>query len=241
MPSPSLHEAWSSLDPAFRRALERAFEGLHAGGLPVGAALTDPVGQILADGRNHAYDPPGGPDVLQGTPLAHAEMNALASVPTGRTLDDCTLWSTQQPCLMCGAAAAFTGVGTVRYLAPDPWAESDAANPIAARIAGVRTVGPGEDRWVVAANLLFLLGIARTRGVGHPTVRANRELEPETAALVVRLVEQTSPIEASLTDFLERIWTDVEGAATSRVDRRRSGKPAEELAGRRGSGADTRT
>jgi tRNA(Arg) A34 adenosine deaminase TadA len=222
MPPPSLREAWASQEPAFRRALERAFEGLRAGGLPVGAALTDELGQIIADGRNHAYDPPGGPDVLQGTPLAHAEMNTLASVSTGRSLNDCTLWSTQQPCLMCAAAATFAGVGTIRYLAPDPWAESDAGNPIAARIAGVRTVGPGEDRWIVAANLLFLLGIARMRGVDHETVRANREIEPETTVLVVRLVDETGTTAASLFDFLERIWVDVERAAGSRAERRRS-------------------
>jgi tRNA(Arg) A34 adenosine deaminase TadA len=114
--------AWAALDPAPRRALELAYAALVAGGLPVGSVLADDAGGIVAEGRNRAYDPPGGPEVLQGTPLAHAELNVLAAVPTDRELGRDTLWSTHEPCSMCAAAAAFTGVGTVRYVAPDPWA-----------------------------------------------------------------------------------------------------------------------
>lgn len=46
-----------------------------AGGLAVGAVLTDERAEIVAEGRNRAYDPPGGRDILQGSPLAHAELN----------------------------------------------------------------------------------------------------------------------------------------------------------------------
>ena len=61
-------------------ALEGAFEALGAGGLPCGAAISDANGRVVARGRNHAYDPVTGSDVLEGTPLAHAELNALARV-----------------------------------------------------------------------------------------------------------------------------------------------------------------
>ncbi|HET6211362.1 MAG TPA: nucleoside deaminase, partial [Micromonosporaceae bacterium] len=114
--------AWLQLHPAFRRGLELAYESLLGGGLAVGATLTDQDGRLVAEGRNRAYDPPGGPDALQGTPLAHAEMNAMAAARTGWSMPDCTLWSTQQPCAMCAAAATFIDVGQIRYLAPDPWA-----------------------------------------------------------------------------------------------------------------------
>ena len=115
-------EVWEDLDPAFRRSLELAYESLAGGGLAVGAVLTDAGHQVIAEGHNRAYDAPGGRDALQGTPLAHAEMNVPAAVHTGWDLADCILWSTQEPCSMCAAAASFTGVDSVRYLAPDPWA-----------------------------------------------------------------------------------------------------------------------
>ena len=47
-------------------------------GWPVGAVVVDDKDRIVAEGRNRAYDAPGGQDRLQRTPIAHAEMNALA-------------------------------------------------------------------------------------------------------------------------------------------------------------------
>src|SRR5215471_20971143 len=99
--------AWAMLEPGARRSLQLAYASLVAGGLACGAAVTDGSGALVAEGRNRAYDPPGGTDALQGTPLAHAEMNALAAVSTYRDLSLCTLWSSQEPCSMCTAAAAF--------------------------------------------------------------------------------------------------------------------------------------
>ncbi len=161
-------DAWARLDTAPRRALKLAHEALASGGLAVGSVLIDSEASIVAEGRNHAYDPPGGRQILQRTPIAHAEMNALAAVETGRALADDTLWSTQEPCAMCAAAAAFVGVGHVRYLAPDPWA-------IAAEVSGA-TEGLDTRRadvqpiWLVAVNLLFLLSVAPRQGLRHPTI-----------------------------------------------------------------------
>jgi tRNA(Arg) A34 adenosine deaminase TadA len=214
--------AWEALDPAVRRSLELAYESLAAGGLAVGAVLTDAGGRIVAEGRNRAYDPPGGPDVLQGTPLAHAEMNVLAAVRTGQALGSCTLWSTHEPCSMCAAAAAFTGVGRVRYVAPDPWA-------VATGQAASGADGPAGDLWVVGANLLFLLSIASRAGLDHPTVARNRELEPETAGLVVELVSEGLTADAWTRGrpagaALSSVWDRVAAAAAARA-RRAGGTP----------------
>jgi len=112
-----LATAWAELGVPLQRCLELAHRTLRAGGLACGSVLTDAAGVVVAEGRNRAYDPPGGDGALQGNPLAHAELNALAEIPTGRDLGDCVLWSSQQPCSMCRAAAEFVGVGGVRYLA----------------------------------------------------------------------------------------------------------------------------
>ncbi|WP_405492726.1 hypothetical protein [Streptomyces sp. NBC_00096] len=77
--------AWHAAPEPVRGALALACEALAAGGLAVGAVLTDTAGRTIAAGRNEAYetyeDGPGtGP--LRGTPLAHAEMNALGAART---------------------------------------------------------------------------------------------------------------------------------------------------------------
>jgi tRNA(Arg) A34 adenosine deaminase TadA len=191
----SFDEAWTELAPAVRRSLERAYDSLVAGGLPVGSVLTDAHGDIVAEGRNRAYDPPGGADALQGTPLAHAEMNVLAAVRTEWDLSDCILWSTHEPCSMCAAAAAFTMVGAVRYVAPDPWAV--AAGATSASSAGSPL---GDPRWARVAGLLFVLGVADRVGPESPTVVGN----PELAGIALELLP--APTGGTLPDLIAPLW-----------------------------------
>jgi tRNA(Arg) A34 adenosine deaminase TadA len=200
-------QAWAAAPAAVRRCLELAHQSLAAGGLAVGAVLVDGAGRVRAEGRNRAYDGPGGDDPLQGTPLAHAELNALAVVRTGTALGGLTLWSTQQPCGMCAAALEFTGVGTVRHLAPDPWALATG------RATG--TAGHGDPEWLVAANLFFLQSIADTGGADHPTVARGRELEPETTALLA-----AAPGTArTAAEHLAPLWPRLRAAAATRTAR----------------------
>jgi hypothetical protein len=44
-----------------------AYASLAGGGLACGAALTDAHDRIIAVGRNRAYDPPGGVEILQAS------------------------------------------------------------------------------------------------------------------------------------------------------------------------------
>jgi tRNA(Arg) A34 adenosine deaminase TadA len=198
---------WRQAHESVRRSLELAHEALRAGGLPVGAVILDASGKIIAHGRNHAYDPPAGDDPLQDTPIAHAEMNALARIPTKTDLSVCTLWSTQRPCGMCAAAAAFTGVGDVRFLAPDP-SDEDSSDPV-----GI------DSRWMVLANVMFLEGVSRYSGASAPMICRARVREPETAALLsdVGPILFASP---GLEFGLEQVWPMIEAAARARADRR---------------------
>lgn len=209
--------SWRAAQPALRRSLELAYETLAAGGLACGSVLTDAAGQILAEGRNRAYDPPGGRDILQGTPLAHAEMNVLAQVRTEWELADCTLWSTQLPCDMCTTAISFIGVGGIRYVAPDPWALVDGAGSTTGK------QGPAEDIWLVTANVMFLYGIAAKRGLQHPTVAGNQKLEPETVGIVVDLVTAGTPVThwRSFSQFVTTLWPQLAAAAAARGRRLR--------------------
>ena len=188
-------DAWTELAPPVRRSLELAYASLVAGGLPVGSVLSDARDAVVAEGRNRAYDPPGGADALQGTPLAHAEMNVLAAVRTDWDLSGATLWSTHEPCSMCAAAAAFMSVGTIRYVAPDPWAVAAGARSPSSVAAPL-----GDPRRARVAGLLFVLGVATRVGPDSPTVTGN----PDLADLALDLLP--APTTGTLRDLVAPLW-----------------------------------
>ena len=86
--------------------------------------VTAPDGAIIATGQNRIMDPPGGPGPLARTPMAHAEMNALASLPggpMGGTCEPRAVYTTFEPCLMCAATIIGTyGIPEVAFASCDP-------------------------------------------------------------------------------------------------------------------------
>ncbi|MFI5762768.1 nucleoside deaminase [Streptomyces sp. NPDC051563] len=206
---------WRAAPEPLRRALALAYEALAAGGLAVGSVLTDADGKPVAEGRNEAYEDGPGSGPLRGTPLAHAEMNALGAARTGWDLATATLWSTQEPCSMCAAAAEFTGVGRVRYLAPDPWALSS-GNGTGSEAE------PGRPHWLLVANAMFLRSVVvASDGSGEPLILTHhRTAEPETAAFHDSLPPGL-PTAASPEDWLRPHWAALAELATARELRTR--------------------
>ncbi|MFB7370953.1 nucleoside deaminase [Streptomyces sp. NPDC056222] len=198
--------AWEALDPAPRRSLELAHRALRSGGLAVGSVLTDACGMIVAEGRNRAYDAEAeGAEILRGTPLAHAEMNALARARTGWDLAVHTLWSTQEPCSMCAAAAEFTGVGAVRFLAADPWATATGRPSASARARLT-----AEPVWRTAATVLFLRSVVEAAGPEAETVRRMAETDPVTTAIAT---DDGFPDAQTPELLLGALWGSVAAAA----------------------------
>jgi tRNA(Arg) A34 adenosine deaminase TadA len=107
------------LNDAWRVCFESAWEAFRAGTIPVGAAVADTDGAIVARGRNRIFDPPG--RGLSGSRLAHAEVDALAQLPTSARYGDHVLYSTLEPCLLCVAATLHATVGRIEYAAADPF------------------------------------------------------------------------------------------------------------------------
>lgn len=204
-------DALAAADLPIRRCLELAYDAFRAGGLACGSVLLGPSGDVVAEGRNHAYDPPTGSEVLEGSPIAHAELNVLARVATDRDVGGDTLWSSQEPCSMCTAAAAFIGVGAIAYVAPDPWAlatnQSRLQQPASPSDGdGPPVTGPAPEPWRTIANVLFILSIAATSGPDDETVARSRSLDPAAAEIALALLDKPRPWPPTLGRLLEPVW-----------------------------------
>lgn len=81
-----------------------------------------------------------------------------------------------------------------------------------------------EDLWIACANLLFLCSVGRRAGLEHDTVVRNREVEPETAGIVVELFAQEEPMtpHTSVAEALSKRWDRITAAAEARTRRRSS-------------------
>lgn len=186
----ALVESWEGLPKGAQLALEEQWAGLAAGGLPCGSAIMDGE-ELVASGRNHAYDSTGPIESrlrypLQHNRLAHAELNALACIPTETDHATLTLWSTQHPCAMCAAAIAFTGIGEVRFVADDPSDFSPAADIVASR-RGVPFQALGDPLWWTISNLLFLYNSAVQDGAKARNLKTNRDRHPHLVEFTLDL------------------------------------------------------
>ncbi|MFO7616224.1 MAG: nucleoside deaminase, partial [Bacteroidales bacterium] len=97
-----------------RQALAEAKKALERDEVPVGAVVVA-GGRIIARAHNLTET------LLDVT--AHAEMQAFTAASNGlgsKYLDDCTLYVTLEPCVMCAGAAFWTQVGRIVYGASDP-------------------------------------------------------------------------------------------------------------------------
>jgi tRNA(adenine34) deaminase len=138
---------WNRLTLPWQICLEQAWMAYCAGSLPIGAAITDAAGRVLARGRNRIYEStPDGP-TLFGHRLAHAEVNALVALDY-RAVDPhtCMLYTTTEPCPLCTGAIRMIGLSAVHYASRDTAAGSIAlleATPFMRRRV-IRVVGPSD-------------------------------------------------------------------------------------------------
>jgi guanine deaminase len=92
-----------------RRAIELASENIKTGGGPFGAVIVKD-NKIIAEAGNSV--------VLNSDPTAHAEMLAIrlaSSILKSHELNDCTLYTSCEPCPMCLGAIYWSGIQKVVY------------------------------------------------------------------------------------------------------------------------------
>ena len=97
-----------------QRALDEARMALKAGEVPIGAVVVS-QDRIIARAHNLT-------ETLHDV-TAHAEMQALTAAASqlgGKYLQECTLYVTVEPCVMCAGAIGWAQVSRVVYGTADP-------------------------------------------------------------------------------------------------------------------------
>ena len=108
-------EEQRSMDEKFMRlALNEARKALAAEEVPIGAVVVS-RGAVVGRGHNLVE--------TLSDPTAHAEMQALTAAAAtlgGKYLQECTLYVTVEPCIMCAGAIGWAQVSRVVWGADDP-------------------------------------------------------------------------------------------------------------------------
>jgi len=183
---------WDELAPPWRACVEEAWAAYRAGSLPIGAAITDAEGRILARGRNRIFEASAPPGLLAGSRLAHAEMNALLALDwAAADPRACVLYTTTEPCPLCAGAVRMTRLRRVRYAARDGaggGADLFEATPFMRRGA-ISAAWAGDSD--LEAVLVALLAERILRGWEPGMAPAHERLAAgDPAAVVARLAER---------------------------------------------------
>ncbi len=96
-------------------ALDEARLAAARGEVPVGAAVVDPGGRVVARAGNRTRE--------FNDPTAHAEILALraaCAAAGSERLPGHALYVTLEPCPMCAAAVSFARIARLHYGAADP-------------------------------------------------------------------------------------------------------------------------
>lgn len=107
-------EELKKIDEQFMlKALDEAHRALDEGEIPIGAVVVC-RGRIISRAHNLT-------ETLNDV-TAHAEMQAITAAANtlgGKYLQDCTLYVTVEPCVMCAGALGWSQMSRVVYGTPD--------------------------------------------------------------------------------------------------------------------------
>lgn len=204
--------AWAGSSEPWRQCFELSWQAHRAGSRGVGAVVVDPIGTIVATGRNRSAEGNSPAGRLAGTHLAHAEVNALLGLRPG-SYEQHVLYTTLEPCLLCTAALVHCHVGEVRYAAADPrWHGIERLPELNEQVARrwPARIGPLSGPLAVWAAVLPLLWAVDRSPTGVSA--AAHELQTPAVLGLARHLSQTRPpvLERdSLSDALETLWSSL--------------------------------
>lgn len=187
--------AWNALEDPWRVCLSLAWDAYGAGTIPVGAALVDGAGKIVAKGRNRVYERVGPPGQVANSLLAHAEVNALVALDPEQRYEDHVLYTALEPCLLCVGAAVMATVGRIRYAGADPYGGGDGGligvNPHVERVP-LELEGPRRDAFGVFASALLPAFYLRRKPMGR-VVGAFEQRTPNLLAVARSMLDADAP------------------------------------------------
>jgi cytosine deaminase len=96
---------WAKYRAMLEVALEEARVGRSEGGVPIGAAMFDEEGKLLASGRNRR--------VQQNDPSMHGETDAFRRAGRQRSYRDKIMVTTLAPCWYCSGLIRQFGIRTL--------------------------------------------------------------------------------------------------------------------------------
>lgn len=204
---------WSALEEPWKAAITLAWEAHTAGNIGVGAILTDPVGHVVAAGRNRVSDREAPAGRLRSTFIAHAEIDVLAQLTPGEYQQH-TLWTTLEPCLLCSTAIVMSNVGSVNFAARDRLCDgisrlAELNEFVASRWPARR--GPVTGPVSVFSELLPLLWFLERKPTGTVVQRYGRQ-HPRLLKFATSLAEDARFIglkEQPLRIVLQKLWADL--------------------------------
>jgi tRNA(adenine34) deaminase len=206
--------AWSALDEPWQRCFSLAWEAYGGGTIPVGAALVDGDGAIVAAGRNRVYEEDGPAPQIARSLLAHAEVNTLIGLDPERRYEDHVLYSSLEPCVLCVGATVMATVGRVRFAGADPYGAGHVgSNPHVERVP-LQLEGPLNSEFGTLFSALLPAFYLRRNPQGA-VVATYAERMPDMLAVARRLLDAGAPELAAaggpLPDALPRIWPALAG------------------------------
>lgn len=143
---------------------------------------------------------------LAGSPLAHAEVNALLQLGYHRSDPRAQLFTTTEPCPLCMGASRMAGIGNVIYASRDAWA---GAAVMAASVPYIQEMGPtvegpmGDLEEPLMAWLLAAHGDQQVRTASF--MDRWRELQPVAAAVGMHL-QATQTLVAVAQGGVQAVW-----------------------------------
>ena len=146
---------WSDLEKGFQIAFDSAWNAYKNNTIPIGAAILDNQGNLMATGQNQIYSPGDGP--IQFHKMAHAEINAILKLSTiqDSTINDYiktfTLYSTMEPCPLCFGAIVIGNIRNLKYAARDSYGGATSLNQSLDHIKNknITITGPIEEAEIV--------------------------------------------------------------------------------------------
>jgi tRNA(Arg) A34 adenosine deaminase TadA len=200
---------------AWSVVLDSAWAAFCAGTLPIGAAVLDADGGVVAVGRNRRREARPSADAVAETRIAHAELMALAQLPITGRYRSFSLFSNVEPCLMCFGAALQTGVGDIHYGWPDAYAGATSVrspNPQQLRWPITVHAGPGDVALVTAALVACHYVVVRRERPPHTQhwVDADQAFfarveQDGVADLIASLSAASAPSTEVIRELLQRL------------------------------------